>query len=401
MTKINDKRSARYVSLSLILILAVSACCSACGAAAPDDGEALAPTTRDKQIATSFARLLEGRHVSKIKIDEAVSERSFELFLKAIDPTKLYFNQSDVELFAAQYAKTMALQAKTGVVTPAFDMYRVYLERVDERCAIADKLLEENQFDFTVDEELVRDKKALTYPKTQEEVVDRMRKRVKFEILSLEAEERDKNKDAEEKTRFSTTKLIARIAIFGAMASILYVVELFTIKLPFFPSFLSLHFDEVPAFIAGFAYGPVAGLGVLVIKTIIKLPFTSTATVGEFGDLLLSSIYLIPVCLIYKKQRNLKGVAIGFSVGTVLQVIAGMVLNVYLYIPFYSMFYNIPMEGLLKICQLANPAITDVGWSYAVMAVLPFNLLKDAIVIVVTFLVYRSIHVFLRFNKNN
>ena len=35
------------------------------------------------------------------------------------------------------------------------------------------------------------------------------------------------------------------------------------------------------------------------------------------------------------------------------------------------------------------------------MAVLPFNLLKDAIVIVVTFLVYRSIHVFLRFNKNN
>lgn len=208
-------------------------------------------------------------------------------------------------------------------------------------------------------------------------------------------------KDAEEKTRFSTTKLIARIAIFGAMASILYAVELFTIKLPFFPSFLSLHFDEVPAFIAGFAYGPVAGLGVLVIKTIIKLPFTSTATVGEFGDLLLSSIYLIPVCLIYKKQRNLKGVAIGFSVGTVLQVIAGMALNVYLYIPFYSNFYGIPMEGLLSICQMANPAIKDVGWSYAVLAVLPFNALKDAIVIVLTFLVYRSIHVFLRFNKNN
>lgn len=208
-------------------------------------------------------------------------------------------------------------------------------------------------------------------------------------------------KNAEEKTRFSTTKLIARIAIFGAMASILYAVELFTIKLPFFPSFLSLHFDEVPAFIAGFAYGPVAGLGVLAIKTLVKLPFTSTATVGEFGDLLLSSIYLIPVCLIYKKQRNLKGVAIGFAIGTALQLIASMVLNVYLYIPFYSMFYNIPMAGLLQLCQLANPAITDVGWSYAFLAVLPFNALKDAIVIVLTFLVYRSIHVFLRFNKNN
>lgn len=209
------------------------------------------------------------------------------------------------------------------------------------------------------------------------------------------------SRNAEEKARFSTTKLIARIAIFGAMAAILYAVPFFTIKLPFFPSFLSLHFDEVPAFIAGFAYGPVAGFGVLLIKTIIKLPFTSTATVGEFGDLLLSAIYLIPVCLIYKKWRNLKGVAIGFSVGTVLQAIAGMVLNVYVYIPFYSVFYGIPMEGLLSLCQLANPAITDVGWSYAVLAVLPFNLLKDAIVIVLTFFVYRSIHVFLRFNKNS
>jgi riboflavin transporter FmnP len=78
-----------------------------------------------------------------------------------------------------------------------------------------------------------------------------------------------------------------------------------------------------------------------------------------------------------------------------------MALNVYLYIPFYSNFYGIPMEGLLSICQMANPAIKDVGWSYAVLAVLPFNALKDAIVIVLTFLVYRSIHVFLRFNKNN
>ena len=200
MTNNNDRRNARYVSLSLILILAVSACCSACGAAAPDEGEALVPTTRDKQIAINFTRMLEGRHVSKVKIDESISERGFELFLKAIDPTKLYFNQSDVDLFHEQYAKTMASQAKSGVVTPAFDMYRVYLQRVEERCAIADKLLDENKFDFTVDEELIRDKKLLTYPKTQDEVVDRMRKRVKFELLSLEAEERDKKKEAEEKT---------------------------------------------------------------------------------------------------------------------------------------------------------------------------------------------------------
>ena len=199
MTKCNDGRNARRVSLSLVLIIAVSAFCAACGAADPNEDGALVPTTRDKQIAINFTRLLETRHVSKLRIDETISQRGFELFLKAIDPTKLYFNQSDVDQFAARYAKTMAQQAEKGVVAPAFEMYNVYLQRVDERCALADKLLAENKFDFTVDEEFIRDKDKLTYPKTQDEVVDRMRKRIKFELLSLEAEERDKQKEAEEK----------------------------------------------------------------------------------------------------------------------------------------------------------------------------------------------------------
>ncbi len=201
------------------------------------------------------------------------------------------------------------------------------------------------------------------------------------------------------KEDFNVVRFMARVAIFGAMATILYVVEIFTIKLPFFPSWLSLHFDEVPAFICGFAYGPWAGVAVLLIKTLIKLPFTSTATVGEWSDLVMSTLYLLPVCFIYKFKRNLKGVGIGFAVGTAIQILAAMVLNVYALIPFYSMFYGIPLPGLLAVARLANPAITDVGWSYAFFAVLPFNALKDAIVIVLTFLVYRSIHVFLRFQK--
>jgi riboflavin transporter FmnP len=49
--------------------------------------------------------------------------------------------------------------------------------------------------------------------------------------------------------------------------------------------------------------------------------------------------------------------------------------------------------------QKAMPFITDVKWSYAVAAVLPFNLLKDALVIVITFIVYHYIHRFLRMKK--
>jgi riboflavin transporter FmnP len=204
----------------------------------------------------------------------------------------------------------------------------------------------------------------------------------------------------EKKVAYSPVRFMARVGIFGAIATILYVVDVFTVKLPFFPSFLSLHFDEIPAFICGYAYGPWAGVAVIGIKTLIKLPFTTTNTVGEFSDFVMSCLYIIPACLIYDKKRNLKGVAIGFALGTVIQILSAMLLNVYVMIPFYSNLYGIPLEGLLAICKMANPAITDVGWSYAFFAVLPFNALKDAVVIVATFLVYRSIHVFLRFDKS-
>jgi len=198
---------------------------------------------------------------------------------------------------------------------------------------------------------------------------------------------------------FDRVRFMTRVAIFGAISSILYVVDVFQIHLPFLPSFLALHFDEIPAFIAGFAYGPWAGFAVIVIKTIMKLPFTSTLVVGEISDLLFSTAFVVPAAIIYQRKRNLKGVAIGFAVSTVLQLIVSAVLNVYAMLPFYLYVMGFSKEGLLYVCQLANPAITDLGWTYAAYAVLPLNLIKDAAVIIVTFVVYRSIHKLLHFDR--
>ncbi len=202
-----------------------------------------------------------------------------------------------------------------------------------------------------------------------------------------------------EKASYSPVRLMARVAVFGAMSTILYIVPVFKFSLPIFPSFLELHFDEIPAFICGFAYGPFAGFLVIALKTVIKLPFSKTLLVGELTDLILSSLYVVIATWIYQKKRNLKGVAIGFSIATVVQVFVAMVLNVYVMIPFYSTVMGYPIQALLGLMQKAVPAITDVGWSYAFFAVLPFNLLKDGIVIALTFMIYRSLHVLLRFDK--
>ena len=76
-----------------------------------------------------------------------------------------------------------------------------------------------------------------------------------------------------------------------------------------------------------------------------------------------------------------------------------MVLNVYVLIPFFSVLYGLPLDALLAICQAAIPAIQDVGWSYAFFAVLPFNALKDAIVIVLSCAFYGGLRYFLERNR--
>lgn len=195
--------------------------------------------------------------------------------------------------------------------------------------------------------------------------------------------------------KIDLVRFMSRVAIFGALSAILYIVPFLKFPLPFFPSFLEFHFDEIPLFIAGFAYGPFSAFCAIVVKTIIKLPFTSTLTVGEWADLIYSTAFVVPAALIYQRRRNISGVLTGFVVGFIVQLIVSLVFNVYLMIPFYMFVMGFPEAAILGMAQAANPAVKDIGWSLGFLAIVPFNILKNTMVIILTFLVYKSIHRFM------
>ena len=104
---------------------------------------------------------------------------------------------------------------------------------------------------------------------------------------------------------------------------------------------------------------------------------------------------ILPAAIIYKKHRTFKGALLGILVGTLLQIVIAMLSNVYLMIPFYEFVMGFKEGMLLGLMQKANPAIRDVGWSYALFAVLPFNAIKDAAIIIITLLVYKPLHRFI------
>lgn len=192
-----------------------------------------------------------------------------------------------------------------------------------------------------------------------------------------------------------TTKFISRTSLFAAIATILYVVPYLQFKLPIFPAFLEIHFDEVPAFIAGFAYGPFSAALVLVIKTLIKLPFTSSLGVGELADLIYGLVLIIPSAIIYRKMRNFKGVFIGMGLGMFLQVLVSSLFTTFVLLDFYMMVMGLSKEAILSMCQAVNPNITNLGWTFFLYVGLPFNALKDVMIIALTLLLYKRIKILL------
>ena len=188
-----------------------------------------------------------------------------------------------------------------------------------------------------------------------------------------------------------TTRFIARTAVLSAISIILYVVPFLKFSLPIFPAFLEIHLDEIPAFIAGFAFGPLSGFLVVLVKTLVKLPLTNTAGVGELADFIYSAAFVIPAALIYKKHHTLKGALVSLLVATGVQLVVSCFGTTFIMLDMYSILYHLLKSVILGMCQKINPAVKDLTWPFLLMVALPFNALKDAIVVLVTAILYKRL----------
>lgn len=145
------------------------------------------PSATDRQIALAVSLLMEKQHIAQKRIDDQASERCLESLLKTLDPLKLYFFQSDIDEFAVEKFN-LDEQIRGGNIKMAYSIFNRFLERVDERIGTA---LEQVQVDhdFTLDEKMIRDGDAAKYANTPSEALDKWRRRVKYEMLTLLADD--------------------------------------------------------------------------------------------------------------------------------------------------------------------------------------------------------------------
>lgn len=168
--------------LWLLLVLA-----TAVQAAAPDGAALRAPELKplqqQGQAAHLSAELLSRYHYKAVPLDDALSAKVFDQYLKALDGEHLLFLQSDVDQWSG--ARTRLDDAILGEdLTVPFAMYNRYAQRLVERFAYSRSLLK-GGFDFTANESYQFMRENAPWPKSEAEVRNLWRLRVKSDWLQL------------------------------------------------------------------------------------------------------------------------------------------------------------------------------------------------------------------------
>ncbi len=164
--------------LPWILLLAASLAYGA-----PQPTPELAPTQTHAEAAGLSASVLSRFHYQSIALDDAMSQRIFDRYLKILDPERVFFVQADIDEFAgAQTALDDALLSQDLEIP--YIIYRRYLERVHEHYGAARALLAKG-FDFGRDETYQLVRTDAPWARSKAEIRDLWRKRVKNDWLRL------------------------------------------------------------------------------------------------------------------------------------------------------------------------------------------------------------------------
>ncbi|NND96703.1 MAG: carboxy terminal-processing peptidase [Pirellulaceae bacterium] len=192
-----QQKLLQFIVVGLIVAIAVPNL-YAQPAAAPAQAVAAAPvalpkpTNEHRTIARLIARLMPQHHISSQGLNDTISERALTLYLKSLDPMKLYFYQSDVDEFQRS-SKMIDDMVQQGDLSLAYKIFGRFIQRVDERVGVALNLLG-SDFDFSKDEQIVIDPDAATYATTPAEADDRWRRQIKYALLDL----KDEGKEGDE-----------------------------------------------------------------------------------------------------------------------------------------------------------------------------------------------------------
>lgn len=190
---------------------------------------------------------------------------------------------------------------------------------------------------------------------------------------------------------------IRTIAVIGIMSAIAVVLQFLEFPIPLMPSFIKFDFSDLPGLITAFAFGPIAGILVSLLKNVIHLLVTQSGGVGELANFIIAAFFTGTAGLIYKFNRSRKGALIASLCGSLTSAVAGIAAN---YFIIYPIYYKIamPEEAILGMYQSILPSVDSILKSLLIFN-LPFTFVKGLIISCICFLIYKKLSPVLKENK--
>lgn len=147
------------------------------------------PLPQQIQAANMTAEFFTRFHYKAMPLDDAMSEKIFDRYLKSLDGDRIFFIQSDIDQFANARDKMDDAILGQDLTTP-FAMFNLYHQRFRERLTYARELLNSN-FDFSEKEVYRYQRDKEPWPQTEEQMRDLWRQRVKNDWLRLKLAGKD------------------------------------------------------------------------------------------------------------------------------------------------------------------------------------------------------------------
>lgn len=177
------------------------------------------------------------------------------------------------------------------------------------------------------------------------------------------------------KTKTLNTNRFIKLSLLSAIAVILMYIDFPVI--PIFP-WLKIDLSDVPALMGAFAFGPLAGVIIELMKNLLILIVKGTGTgfVGELANFLVGVALVWPAALVYKKNKTKKTAVLGMVLGVLCIEVVGILANVYLLLPAYGM--------AMSKAELMQ---------YVTVGLIPFNGIKSILVCGITYALYKKVSV--------
>lgn len=179
------------------------------------------------------------------------------------------------------------------------------------------------------------------------------------------------------------------------LSAVAVALQYIEIAIPIMPTFIKLDFSDLPELIGAFAYGPLAGVLIALIKNLIHMAVSQSGFVGELSNFILGATFALVAGLIYKKKKTRGGAMLAGVCGALAMAVVSIPSNYFVIYPMYYSILGFPEQAVLGMYQALLPSVKSIFQALLIFNV-PFTFVKALICAVVTMPIYKPLRPLLK-----